>query len=241
MNSLDAPQKRAHPYLTPIREGNPSMRKALFALPLLASALILPRTAHADTISFIVSLIGSGNIGAETFTNDRVTFTASSPEQQILDDFAASGDNPSSFATCAISSASVTVQNVGTFESYAGANLGTCVEHNFTSNNTYGMFDSNLGLGVSVPLAFDSFQSSVGPSPGIAGSDFDQCDPDTGYPCPPAYGTSGGNLTFTSIEPDSGIAELLITADTPEPSTIVLLATGLLGAGCLFRRERLAR
>ena len=213
------------------------MRKALFALPLLASALILPRTAHADTISFIISLIGSGNIGAETFTNDRVTFTASAPEQQLLDDFAASGDNPASFATCAISSASVTIQNLGTFDGGSGAELGTCVQHNFTDNDTYGIFDFNLGLGVSVPLAFDSFQSSVGPSYNTANSNFNQCDPEY-PPCPPGYGTSIGELTFNSIEPDSGYSELLVTSSIPEPSTFVLLATGLLGVGSMLRRGR---
>jgi hypothetical protein len=45
------------------------MRKALFALPLLASALILPRTAHADTTDFF------------TITGDYSGYTFSLPEQ----------------------------------------------------------------------------------------------------------------------------------------------------------------
>ena len=173
------------------------MRKALFALPLLASALILPRPAHAATISFI----SSGNIVAETFTNDRVTFTASAPEQQLLDAFAASGDNPASFATCAISSASVTIHHVGTFDGGSGAELGTCVQHNFTDNDTYGIFDFNLGFGGSVPLAFDSFQSSVGPSYNTANRNFNRCGSGSGSSvrlCSDSYYKSLLSVAFCS-------------------------------------------
>jgi hypothetical protein len=45
------------------------MRNALFALPLLASALILPRTAHADTTDLF------------TITGDSNTYTFTLPEQ----------------------------------------------------------------------------------------------------------------------------------------------------------------
>jgi hypothetical protein len=45
-------------------------------------------------------------------------------------------------------------------------------------------------------------------------------------------------LTFTSYEADTGIAALIVTSSTPEPSTFVLLATGLLGVGHLLRRGR---
>jgi hypothetical protein len=45
------------------------MRKALFALPLLASALILPRTAHADTTDLF------------TITGDSNTYTFTLPQQ----------------------------------------------------------------------------------------------------------------------------------------------------------------
>jgi hypothetical protein len=45
------------------------MRKALFALPLLASALILPRTAHADTNDLF------------TLTGDSYTYTFTLPQE----------------------------------------------------------------------------------------------------------------------------------------------------------------
>ncbi|WP_433969271.1 hypothetical protein [Tunturiibacter gelidiferens] len=163
------------------------MRKALFALPLLASALIFPRTAHADTLSFIVSVIGSGSIGADTFTDQRVTFTASIPEQDLLQIFSESGDNPGSFATCGIPS-TATVQGIGTF---GGPQL-TCVVHNFTDTGIFSIGDGDNGLTISMPFAFDSFQSTVGPVYADAFVNLDFCDPEDRFPCPPIFNTSGG-------------------------------------------------
>ena len=57
------------------------MRKALFALLPLISILIYPHSAHADTVTFSVSVVGSGAIGSDTFTDQRVTFTAFAPEE----------------------------------------------------------------------------------------------------------------------------------------------------------------
>jgi PEP-CTERM motif len=206
------------------------MRKALFALSLLASSLILPRTAHADTLTFIVSVVASGYVGNDTFTDQRVTLTASVPEQDLLETFSESGDNPASFATCAIPTSTATVQGIGNI---GGAQL-TCVVHNYEDSSTYLIFDGDGGLGIQVPLAFDSFAHSVGPVPGNAYSGIDSCDPEDPYPCPPEF----AGMTLTSYEANTGYSELLVTSDTPEPSTFVLLGTGLLGIGSLVRRVR---
>jgi hypothetical protein len=58
------------------------MRKALFALLALASVLIYPHAAHADTITFEVSVVASGFAGSP-FTDQRVTF-AEKPHQRTL-------------------------------------------------------------------------------------------------------------------------------------------------------------
>lgn len=209
------------------------MRKALLALPLLASALILPRAAHADTITFSVSVIGSGSFGDTAFTDKRVTFTESQPAELVTEGVIESGGTPSSFGLCFAGGSTVTVQGLGT----SGGPQSPCVFHNFTAGGDYYIADSDGNLFLNVPLDFDSFQSSVGPVPGNAFVNFDSCD-DLGdpnpHPCPPFF----GDLTFTSYEADTGIAALIVTSSTPEPSTFVLLATGILGFGCLLRRRR---
>lgn len=145
------------------------MRKALFAFLAVAPIFIYPRSAHADTIVFSVSVIGSGSIGSDKFADQRVTFTASIPEQNLLDIFSEAGDNPSSFATCGIPTSSATIQGIGTF---GGPSL-TCVTHNFGGPDTFTIRDGNGGLTISRPIPFDSFQSSVGPVFGDVVVNFD--------------------------------------------------------------------
>jgi PEP-CTERM motif len=157
-----------------------------------------------------------------------VTFTASAPEQVLAEAFAESGDTPSSFAVC-VPASTATVQGIGTFE---GPQL-TCVVHNFEDSHTFSIGDEDGGLTILVPLAFDSFQHSVGPVYGDALTNFDFCDPESRYPCPPNF----GGLTLTSYEANTGFSELLVTSSTPEPSTFVLLGTGILATGCLLRRR----
>jgi len=207
------------------------MRQTLFLL--FALALAYPAAAHADTITFSVSVVASGFAGNTPSTNERVTFAETQPadvvNQVVMD---SGGGTPYSFGVCFDSGSTVTIQSLGT----APGPILTCVFHNF-SNGSYLIGDGNDELGIDVPLAFDTFQSSVGPLPGIAYSNFDTCslpgDPNQ-YPCPPDF----AGVTFTSYEPDTGIAALIVTSDTPEPSSFVLLATGLLGVGQLLRRRR---
>jgi hypothetical protein len=204
------------------------MRKTLFLL--FAFALAYPTAAHADTITFSVSVVASGFAGFTPFTNERVTFAETAPADLVTEKVMDSGGGtPYSFGICFDSGSTVTIQGLGTGD---GPVL-TCVFHNF-SNGSYLVGDGNDGLSTDVPLAFDSFQSSVGPVAGIAYSDFDLCDPEIIEPCPPDF----AGVTFTSYEPDTGIAAMIVTYSTPEPSTFVLLATGTLGVVCLLHRRR---
>jgi len=202
------------------------MRKTLFLL--FALALAYP-AAHADTITFSVSVVASGFAGFTPFTNERVTFAQTAPADLVTEAVMDSGGTPDSFAICFDSGSTVTVQGLGT----GGGPQLTCVLHNF-GTGPFLIIDGDSGLSITVSLNFDSFQSSVGPVAGIASTNFDFCDPEDTFPCPPEF----AGVSFTSYEPDTGIAALIVTSSTPEPSTFVLLATGTLGVGCLLRRRR---
>jgi hypothetical protein len=206
------------------------MRKALFALLALARVLTYPHAAHADTITFEVSVVASGFAGFTQFTDQRVTFTETAPAELVTEKVTESGGTPNSFGICFDSGSTVTVQTLGT----GGGPQLTCVFHNFT-NGSYLIGDGDGGLSIDVPLTFDSFQSSVGPVSGIASTNFDFCEPSDPepLPCPPNF----AGVTFTSFEADTGTAALIVTSPTPEPSTFALLGTGLLGAACILRRR----
>jgi hypothetical protein len=207
------------------------MRKALFALLALASVLIYPHAAHADTITFEVSVVASGFAGSTPFTDQRVTFAETAPADLVTEKVMDSGGGtPSSFGICFDSGSTVTIQSLGT----GGGPQLTCVFHNFT-NGSYLIGDGDGGLSIDVPLTFDSFQSSVGPVSGIASTNFDFCEPSDPepLPCPPNF----AGVSFTSFEADTGTAALIVTSSTPEPSTFVLLGTGLLGTICMVRRR----
>jgi hypothetical protein len=212
------------------------MRKALFALLALASVLIYPHSAHADTVTFQVSVVGSGSIGGDTFTDQRVTLSAFAPEEVFAEAFIEGFGDPSNFGVCLGPGASTaTVQSIGTF---AGPEL-PCIFNNFEGSGDLVIGDGEGGLGIVVsPFFADSLEHSVGPVFGNASVNFDEfCDPELHTQCPPAFGTYAGDLTFTSYEENTGTAALIVTSSTPEPSTFALLGTGLLGAAYFVRRR----
>jgi hypothetical protein len=116
------------------------MRKTLFLL--FALALAYPAAAHADTITFSVSVIGSGSFGDTVFTDKRVTFTESQPAELVTEGVIESGGIPSSFGLCFAGGSTVTVQGLGT----SGGPQSPCVFHNFTGGGDYYIADSDGNL-----------------------------------------------------------------------------------------------
>jgi hypothetical protein len=83
----------------------------------VACCLATSTIARADTITWIVSIVASGSLGTQPFTDKRVTLidTATTASYYQNTDFG----GPTGFAFCCADSATATVQGIGTFGSAA--------------------------------------------------------------------------------------------------------------------------
>jgi len=196
-------------------------------LPLVlafASFLGSSVSAHADSlVTIIVSIVGSGSIGNETFTNKRITLA----DTTTLESYYENGDfsGPGWSTDFGLSSSSIlygAIQGIGTF--------GT--EAFIVSDN--GLYDPDGRLEFTSGLSSPATPETIGPVFG-GGSVSDYCY-GSSTPCPGFIQTSMGNLYITSFESNSAIGEEILTT-TPEPSTLALLGTGMIGVAGFARRK----
>jgi hypothetical protein len=195
----------------------------------LACCLATSTISHADTITWIVSIVGSGSLGAQTFTDNRITLidTATIENYYEFGDFG----GPEGFAFCCfVDSATATVQGIGTFGSAAVE-----VDTEF-SDSGLAIADSENRLSIASGLIAPNTAESIGPVFGN-GSVIDGCDPDFGFPpCPGYIETTGGNLFIDSFIPSSATGQEILSA-VPEPGTFILLGSGLLAMRGVWRKR----
>jgi hypothetical protein len=195
----------------------------------LACCLATSTIARADTITWIVSIVGSGSLGAQTFTDKRITLvdTATTENYYEFGDFG----GPEGFAFCCfVSDATATVEGFGTFGSAA-----TEVDTEF-SDSGLAIGDSENRLSIVSGLIAPDTAESIGPVFGN-GSVIDSCDPFFQFaPCPGYIETTGGNLFIDSFIPESATGQEILSA-VPEPGTFVLIGSGLLAMSGVWRKR----
>jgi PEP-CTERM motif len=189
------------------------MRKALFTLALLASALFLPRIAHADTIDDFV-LTGGGNI---------ITFSA-----------------PASFTVLNHPHlVSASLANVAT--SVNGLS-GYSTNLTFYLNNEVGRGGLDFYLTSISGGGPDTYTNYTLTGPDVASLVIPNLEPQATviflpgtYSLPQFFNgipqNTQGGITFSlTITPEA--------ASTPEPSTFAMMATGILGAITTLRSRK---
>jgi len=193
--------------------------RLLLSILTLASCLATSSIAQADTITWIVSIVASGSVGTQPFTDKRITLIDKATTESYYEftDFLGSG-----FTFCCADSSTVTIQGIGTFGSAA-----TTVTTEFSVSGV-AIDDSENRLSIDSGLDAPKTAESLGPIFGNGGI-IDACDPDFGFPpCPGYIETTGGDLTIDSFNSDSAVGQEIVSAPVPEPGTLALIVIGLL-------------
>jgi PEP-CTERM motif len=211
------------------------MRSSIRSLLLVLTFVVAGNgSACADLITLSISEQGTGTLGGQAFTNQPVTFIGSFTTEQL-----AACSVPYSFESCVDPSdpgnyfidsldglvTKISVGGLGTFDGtgfdafaflYSGSPNDIVVQGAGDVGGHFGVPTNPIYLGDS---CYNWLPSQY---------------------CPNQAFTSGGTLILTSVG-DTYSTSVVITdtSAVPEPETLALLTTGLLGAAGILRRRLL--
>ena len=178
-------------------------------------------TANAETITYIETTTATGSLGGQSFTNALVTLTATGDTSgTVTGDGIQSAEMsvPLELTVAGVGSTEFTDSIIVVFNGHTGADEG------------YGFGDHTTGYGVlftDVPYTetFYGLVSAIGPIDGSAT-----------YNSGVSFDTAAGAFEMTTAE-DATFQAVLTPAATPEPGSLVLLGTGVLGFAGMMRRR----
>ncbi|HZL28011.1 MAG TPA: PEP-CTERM sorting domain-containing protein [Acidobacteriaceae bacterium] len=194
------------------------MRIPLLAIVVLWTSGTLP-VAHAAPITYTMSGVFSGSIGATSFTDTAATFT-------FVGDTSATASLGAGFYTNTAGVSTITLAGLGT---------ATFLSTTFGAESQFdgaGFYDIANGFGVSI---YDPALGSYALTPSF--SDTASLERSFAAGFGTTESTSMGELLLDGNDGSPATFTASQAVTTPEPGSFAMLATGLLGVTCVLRRR----